>query len=35
MTSTEVEAIMDEHDVDHQHQITYREFQDMILDHMH
>ena len=35
MTSAEIEEVMNEHDIDHQHQISYKEFQDMILDHIH
>ena len=26
MTSAEIEEVMDEHDVDHQHEISYKEF---------
>lgn len=34
LTSAEVEEIMNEHDVNHDHEITFQEFQAMILDHM-
>ena len=34
MTTAEIDEIMNEHDVDHHHEITYEEFKDMILNHM-
>ena len=34
MTTAEIDEIMHEHDVDHNHEITYEEFKDMILNHM-
>ena len=34
LTSAEVEEIMNEHDVNHEHEMTFQEFQAMILDHM-
>ena len=34
LTREEIEAIMNEHDVDHHHQITFNEFKNMVLDHM-
>ena len=34
MTAEEIYDIMNEHDVDHHHEITFEEFKDMILNHM-
>ena len=34
MTEAEIDEIMNEHDVDHHHEITFEEFKDMILNHM-
>ena len=34
MTEQEVEEIMNEHDIDHCHTLTFDEFRAMILDHM-
>ena len=34
MTPEEIDEIMNEHDVDHNHEITFDEFKDMILNHM-
>ena len=34
MSSMEIAEIMDEHEVDHEHVITYEDFSKMILDHM-
>ena len=34
MTPEEIGEIMNEHDVDHNHEITFEEFKDMILNHM-
>jgi len=34
MTADEIAEIMNEHDVDLDHELTYQEFTDMILDHM-
>ena len=34
LTHQEIEEIMNEHDVDHHHQITFNEFKNMVLDHM-
>lgn len=34
LTSQEIEEIMNEHDVNHEHEMTFTEFKEMILDHM-
>ena len=34
MTPEEIDEIMNEHDIDHNHEITFEEFKDMILNHM-
>lgn len=34
LTEEEVHTIMDEHDIDHNHLITFEEFSALILDHM-
>lgn len=34
MTEKEIEEILEQHDVDHDQEITYEEFTAMILDHM-
>lgn len=32
MTSEEVEQVMNEHDVDHDHELTFEEFRALIMD---
>ena len=34
LTHQEIDEIMNEHDIDHSHQITFQEFKSMVLDHM-
>ena len=34
MTTAEIDEIMNEHDVDHNHEISYDEFKEMILNNM-
>ena len=34
LTSAEVEEIMNEHDVNHEHEMTFQEFKTMMMDHL-